>query len=258
MRLAWPALALGLMLASGCRQDMQNQPKFIPQRGTTFFDSGRSVRPQVENTVARGQLDADAYYHTGLMNGKELDMMPFPVTLQVLERGQERYNIYCSPCHSRVGNGDGMIVQRGYTPAANFQDAKRLREPLSHYFYVMTNGFGAMPDYRAQLAPGDRWAVAAYIRALQYSQDASESDVPAGVQVQTLKDVAEQQGLPASWADPWTLPESTDAVALPPDASQGNPGNAPAERDALPAPVAAPQPARPAAGRNAPNTPNAR
>ena len=144
-------LASLLLLAAGCRQDMQNQPKFVPQRGTTFFTDHRSVRPQVENTVARGQLGADQYFSTGLINGKESDLAPFPVTMQVLERGQERYNIYCTPCHSRVGNGVGMIVQRGYKPAGNFQDAARLAQPLSHYFFVMTNGFGAMPDYSEQI-----------------------------------------------------------------------------------------------------------
>ena len=100
---------LALLLA-GCRQDMHNQPKFIPQRGTDFYADGRSARPQVENTVARGQLHEDTYFYTGLIDGKEGDVMPFPVTIEVLERGQERYNIYCTPCHSRVGNGAGMIV----------------------------------------------------------------------------------------------------------------------------------------------------
>ncbi len=177
--LSLSALA-AISLLAGCRQDMHDQPKFIPQRGTDFFADGRSARPQVLNTVARGQLREDQYFYTGLVNGKEQDAMPFPATLTVLERGQERYNVYCTPCHSRVGNGDGMIVQRGYKPAGNYHDARRLAQPLSHYFYVMTNGYGAMPDYSAQLAPADRWAVAAYIRALQLSQNAKESDVPAG------------------------------------------------------------------------------
>ncbi|HZZ39651.1 MAG TPA: cytochrome c [Acidobacteriaceae bacterium] len=185
---------------------MQNQPRMFPQRGTTLFADGRSVRPQVEHTVARGQLYENGYFYTGLMNGKEANMMPFPVTMQVLDRGQERFNVYCTPCHSRVGNGAGMIVERGYKPAGNFHDARRLAEPLSHYFYVMTNGFGAMPDYKAQIAPADRWAIAAYIRALQLSQNATLADVPAGNQVQNLKDVAQSQGDPASYAGPWPMP----------------------------------------------------
>jgi mono/diheme cytochrome c family protein len=200
---------------------MHNQPKFIPQRGTAFFADGRSSRPQVENTVARNEVNVDDYFHTGLLNGKEQDALPFPVTAQVLARGQERYNIYCTPCHSRVGNGAGMIVQRGYKPAGNFHDAKRLAEPLSHYFYVMSNGYGAMPDYSAQLVPADRWAVAAYIRALQLSQNATSKDLPAGAQVENLTDVAVREGYPADFAGPWELPSATNVQAI-------SPGEAPA------------------------------
>ena len=212
-------------MATGCRQDMHNQPKFYPQRGTTFYADGRSVRPQIEHTVARSQLREDSYFYTGLMNGKEQDMLPFPATMAVLQRGEERYNVYCTPCHSRVGNGAGMIVQRGYKPAGNFHDAKRLAEPLSHYFYVITNGYGAMPDYSAQLVPADRWAVTAYIRALQLSQNAKISDVPQGAPVHTLHQVAEQQGLPDSFAEPWALP-ATAVQALPSPTDQGYPGGA--------------------------------
>jgi mono/diheme cytochrome c family protein len=203
-------------MATGCRQDMQNQPKFVPQRGTSFFADGRSARPQVEHTVSRNEVDVDDYFHTGLSNGKEQDALPFPVTAQVLARGQERYNSYCTPCHSRVGNGEGMIVQRGYKPAGNFHDAKRLAEPLSHYFYVISNGYGAMPDYSAQLAPEDRWAVAAYIRALQLSQNATQADVPSGAQVENLTDVAERAGYPADFAGPWVLPTATNVQAIAP------------------------------------------
>lgn len=190
---------------------MQNQPKFVPQRSTTFFADGRSSRPQIEHTVARGQLRENAYFYTGLVAGGtspsgERDQLPFPATMQVLARGQERFNLYCTPCHSRVGNGAGMIVQRGYKPAGNFHDEVRLHQPLSHYFYVMTNGYGAMPDYSAQLPPEDRWAVAAYIRALQLSQNATEGDIATGARVQNLPDVAEQLGYPRNFADPWELP----------------------------------------------------
>ena len=235
VRVAGRSLALsllgGLTLIVGCRQDMQDQPKFVPQRGTSLFADGRSARPQVEHTVARGQLREDAYFYTGLLNGKEQDQLPFPATLQVLERGQERFNVYCTPCHSRVGNGAGMIVQRGYKPAGNFHDAKRLAEPLSHYFYVMTNGYGAMPDYSAQLTPADRWAVAAYIRALQLSQNAKASDVPAGTQVESLPHVAEKQGYPASYAGAWPMP-ATAIQALP---ATGEAAGAPAQNPSTPA-----------------------
>jgi mono/diheme cytochrome c family protein len=210
-----------LSLIGGCRQDMQNQPKFVPQRGTSFFDDHRSARPQVEHTVARNEVNVDDFFHTGLLNGKEQDALPFPATTQVLARGQERYNIYCTPCHSRVGNGEGMIVQRGYKPAGNYHDAKRLAEPLSHYFYVMTNGYGAMPDYAAQLAPEDRWAVAAYIRALQLSQNATAADVPSGAKVDSLPDIAVSEGYDASFAGSWPMPVETNVQAI-------RPGEAPA------------------------------
>src|ERR1700678_2131481 len=145
-----------LLLATGCRQDMQNQPKLIPQRGSEMFADHRGARPQVANTVARGQLREDSYFYTGVVQGangyrEERNQMPFPVTLDVLKRGQERFNVYCTPCHSRVGNGLGAIVDRGYKPAANLHDQVRIAQPLSHYFYVMTHGYGAMPDYSAQL-----------------------------------------------------------------------------------------------------------
>jgi len=193
----------GLLLIAGCRQDMQDQPKMQPQRGSDFFADHRGARPQVLDTVARGQLHEDSYFYTGVVQGpngyrQELDQMPseIPVTIEVLERGQERFNVYCTPCHSRVGNGLGEIVQRGFKPAGNLHDQVRMSQPLSHYFYVMTHGYGAMPDYSAQLPPADRWAVAAYIRALQLSQAATAKDVPSGIQIRNLKDIATGEGHP--------------------------------------------------------------
>jgi hypothetical protein len=220
-----------LLLAVGCRQDMHNEPKMIPQRGSDMFADHRGARPQVLDTVARGQLREDSYFYTGVVQGpngyrEERDMMPFPVTMTVLDRGQERFNVYCTPCHSRVGNGLGEIVQRGYKPAANLHDQVRTSQPLSHYFYVMTHGYGAMPDYSAQLTPADRWAVAAYIRALQLSQAATAQDVPAGAQIRSLKSIAEEEGHP-DYAQPWALPE-TAIQAYPPVASEGTPAMAPA------------------------------
>jgi mono/diheme cytochrome c family protein len=211
---AFGAMAATLVLA-GCRQDMQDQPKFFPQRGTDFYADGRSVRPQVENTVARGQLHENGYFYTGLINGKEGDGLPFPATLEVLERGQERYNVYCTPCHSRVGNGVGMIVQRGYMKAGNFNTVRLETAPLGHFFHVISNGYGAMPDYAAQIVPEDRWAIVSYIKALQLSQKATQADVPAGAHVESLSSIAERQGLPASFADEWTLPPT--AVTGTPD-----------------------------------------
>jgi len=199
------ALAAGLVM-TGCRQDMHNQPKFFPQRGTTLFADGRSVRPQVANTVARSQAVSESYFATGLVDGKEGDGLPFPVTTEVIARGQERYNVYCTPCHSRVGNGEGMAVQRGYTKAGNFHTARLRSAPLGHFFNVMTNGYGAMPDYASQIAPADRWAIAAYIRALQLSQNAQQADVPAGAHVASLKSIAETEGLPESFTVEQKLP----------------------------------------------------
>lgn len=218
-----------VMLIAGCRQDMHNQPKMIPQRGTDFFADHRGARPQVVNTVARGQLDEDTYFYTGVVQGpngyrEEKNEMPFPVTMTVLRRGQERFNIYCTPCHSRVGNGLGEIVDRGYKPAANLHDQVRMAQPISHYFYVMTHGYGAMPDYSAQLTPEDRWAVAAYIRALQLSQAATSADVPSGAHVDNLKDLATQEGHP-EYAQPWTLPAT--AVQPYPHTNEGTPAMAP-------------------------------
>ena len=221
-----------LALLAGCRQDMQNQPKLIPQRGSEMFADHRGARPQVVNTVARGQLREDSYFYTGVVQGangyrEEQNLMPFPVTLEVLKRGQERFNVYCTPCHSRVGNGLGAIVDRGYKPAGNFHDQVRLAQPLSHYFYVMTHGYGAMPDYSAQLAPEDRWAVAAYIRALQLSQAATPADVPAGTEVKDLKVIAKENNLPEGFAEPWKLP-ATAVQANPPVTREGTPAMAPA------------------------------
>jgi mono/diheme cytochrome c family protein len=220
-----------LLLLAGCRQDMQDQPKMDPQRGSDFFADHRGARPQVLDTVARGQLHEDSYFYTGVVQGpngyrQELDKMPFPVTKEVLERGEERFNVYCTPCHSRVGNGLGEIVQRGFKPAGNLHDQVRMSQPISHYFYVMTHGYGAMPDYSSQLPPEDRWAVAAYIRALQLSQAAKPQDVPTGTAIKDLKDVAGAEGHP-EYAQPWPLP-ATAVQAYKPIASEGTPGMAPA------------------------------
>ncbi len=207
--LATAAVGL-LVLATGCRQDMQDEPKMVPQRGTTFFANGRSVRPQVAGTIARGEQNSDDYFHTGLIGNQAQDKMPYPVNMNVLQRGQEQFNIYCTPCHSRVGNGRGMIVERGYKPAGDLTDPRILQEPLGHYFDVISHGYGAMPDYAAQVPTKDRWAIAAYIRALQLSQHATIQDVPAGTNVQTLAEVSQQMGYSPNFPDGWTLPELTN------------------------------------------------
>jgi mono/diheme cytochrome c family protein len=166
---------------SGCRLDMQVQPKQNPLSRSDFFADQRSERPPVEGTVARGQLHEDTYFYTGRSGSAPGNYMPFPVTKEVLERGRERYNIYCAPCHSLVGDGNGFIPSRGFARKPPSYHIERLQKaPLGYFYDVMTNGFGIMPDYASQVSPQDRWKIVAYIRALQLSQKATRADVPAG------------------------------------------------------------------------------
>lgn len=181
MKLNLKALAIGVSLvASGaCRQDMHNQPKYIPLRDSDFFVNGSSARPLPEDTVARGTLQDDAAFYTGKNGTAEVTELPVALTPELLDRGEQRFNIYCTPCHDRSGEGRGMIVRRGYKQPPSYHIDRLRQAPIGHFFDVMTNGFGAMPDYRAQIQPRDRWAIAAYIRALQLSQHATEADVPS-------------------------------------------------------------------------------
>ncbi len=162
---------------------MHDQPKLKPLRQSDFFADQRASRPILEGTIARGHLKEDEYLYTGKINGDNGDFLPFPATEEVLARGRERFNVYCSPCHSRLGDGNGMIVQRGYKRPPSYHIDRLRKAPLGYFFDVMTNGFGAMPDYAAQISVQDRWAIAAYIRALQLSQNAQQSDLPPGTQV---------------------------------------------------------------------------
>jgi hypothetical protein len=173
------SVLLFLGASAACRQDMHDQPKYVPLRESSFFRDDRSARPLVEGTVARGQLHDDELLYTGKVRGEDSPVFPFAVDARVMARGQERFNIYCAPCHGRTGQGDGMIVRRGYRrPPSLHQD--RLRgAPAGHFFDVITNGFGAMPDYAAQVRAEDRWAIVAYVRALQLSEHAALADVPA-------------------------------------------------------------------------------
>ena len=174
---------ISVLLLAGCRQDMHNQPRFKPLAKSDFYADLRSARPPVEGTVARGDLRADTYFYSGMIPGSNTpaDYMPFPVNAQVLERGRERFNIYCSPCHSRLGDGNGIVPTRGFAKRPPSFHIDRLRKaPLGYFFDIMTHGFGIMPDYAAQIAPKDRWAIVAYIRALQLSQNASADQIPAG------------------------------------------------------------------------------
>ncbi len=171
-------LGMIVMLLAGCRLDMHIQPKYLPYEPTDFFSDGRSERQPVPGTVARGELRVDELLYSGTENGVESDRFPFPITKADLERGRERYNIYCTPCHDYTGSGRGMIVQRGFPQPPSYH-IKRLRDaPVGHFYQVMTNGFGAMYSYAARVTPADRWRIAAYIRVLQLSENATVNDVP--------------------------------------------------------------------------------
>jgi hypothetical protein len=161
------AVALALTVSSACRQDMHDQPKYEPLEASTLFPSGQAARPLVEGTIARGQLSEDELFTTGKVAGALSAEFPYPVTREMVDRGQQRYDIFCAPCHDRAGTGRGMVVRRGYRQPPSFHDQRLKDVPVGHIFDTMTNGFGAMPDYRAQVPVADRWAIAAYIRALQ-------------------------------------------------------------------------------------------
>ena len=167
-----------LLALTGCRQDMHDQPRYKPLAGTDFFGDGRSARQTVDGTVARGHLHIDKARYTGKIGDAEVENFPFPITKADVVRGQERFNIYCSPCHSRIGDGNGMVVRRGFRQAASYHTEKLRSAPVGHFFDVITNGFGAMPSYASRVEPDDRWRIAAYIRVLQLSENASIEDVP--------------------------------------------------------------------------------
>jgi hypothetical protein len=179
--LQFGCLLTGIGLFAGCRQDMHDQPRFKPLARNTFFADQRSERPPVEGTIARGELRDDTYFYTGKVGNSPGDVMPFPVTKEVLKRGEERFNIFCAPCHSRLGDGNGMIPSRGFSRKPPSYHIERLRKaPVGYFYDVITNGFGIMPEYASQVPPADRWAIVAYIRALQLSQSAPSSDVAGG------------------------------------------------------------------------------
>jgi mono/diheme cytochrome c family protein len=173
-------LATAAIFVAGCRQDMHNQPKYKPLRASNFFQDGSSARPLVEGTVARGTLQEDAAFFTGKVGTQLVKELPFPATREVLDRGQQRYDIFCAPCHDRTGSGNGMVVQRGYRQPPSMHIDRLRNVEDGHFFDVMTNGFGAMPDYKAQISVRDRWNIVAYLRALQLSQHAAAADVKGG------------------------------------------------------------------------------
>ncbi len=187
---------------TSCRQDMQDQPKYLPYRGSEIFADSLSSRNLVDGTVPRGYLREDQVMYTGkgdlatmtkapgdtskAVPTNDVNEFPFPITREVLDRGQERYNIYCSPCHGVLGDGRGMIANRGFSPPPTYHQDRLRNAPLGHFYDVISNGLGRMPDYSMQIPPHERWAIVAYIRTLQLSQNANVADVPAS-EVQNLK-----------------------------------------------------------------------
>jgi mono/diheme cytochrome c family protein len=177
-------LACALVLLAGCSQKMIDQPKVKPLAGSDFFADGQSARPVPPDTVSRGETVTDELLNTGKINGEEADMFPFPITREVLVRGQERYNIYCAVCHDRLGSAHGMVVQKGFSEPPILTSDRLIEEPAGYFFDVITNGFAAaaeMPPYGPLIPVRDRWAIVAYIRALQLSQHATLNDVPPEV-----------------------------------------------------------------------------
>jgi mono/diheme cytochrome c family protein len=174
-------LAAVSLLGVGCsRLDMQDQPKYRPQRPSDFFADGRSERQPVEGAIARGTLYEDTAFYEGKdATGKDIEEFPIAVDKTVILRGQQRYDVYCSPCHGRIGNGLGMVVRRGFKQPPSYHIERLRTAPAGHLYDVISNGYGAMLNYASQVQPRDRWAIVAYIRALQYSENANINDLPA-------------------------------------------------------------------------------
>jgi hypothetical protein len=188
-----------MMGACGLRLDMHDQPKIRTLRENDFFADKRGSRPLIEGTVARGEVRDDTAFYTGKVNGQHVTDFPIPITADVLERGRERFNAFCSPCHSRLGDGNGMIVQRGFKRPNSYHIDRLRKAPVGYFFDVATNGFGAMSEYSSQVSTRDRWAIVAYIRALQLSQNATRADVPQGTQVSsTVPDLSVRPEPPVS------------------------------------------------------------
>jgi mono/diheme cytochrome c family protein len=190
-------LPFALLTGCGVRFDMQDQPRYKAYKKSDWFKDGRSSRDKVEGTVARGQLNDNKAFYTGKIDNpnlsapvattidatgntlvssfpNDIDEFPIPVTKELIDRGQDRFNIYCIVCHGPVGNGDGMIVRRGFSKPPTYHDDRLRNAPVGHFFDVMTNGWGKMNSYAYQLQPADRWAIVAYIRALQVGQNPDE------------------------------------------------------------------------------------
>jgi mono/diheme cytochrome c family protein len=164
------AAAFVLTALAGCHGDMYDQPRYDPLEKSDFFADGRASRPVVAGAIARGDLRDDESLYTGKQDGKLVEEPPVEINQALVERGRERFNIFCTPCHGRAGYGDGMIVRRGFRQPPTYHSDRLRGVPIGHFFDVMTNGFATMPDYAEQIPVRDRWAIAVYVRALQLSQ----------------------------------------------------------------------------------------
>lgn len=185
------AFACLVLLAAGCRQNMHDQHKVKALGRSEFFADGQGARTPPANTVARGDRRQGVAYSGLDAANRPVDQMPFPVTREMLLRGRERYNIFCSPCHDQLGNGRGMIVRRGFKQPSSYHIPRLRAAPVGYFVNVMTEGFGVMPSYAPQVPVEDRWAIAAYIRALQYSQNARLADLPAEARRRVEADLAQ-------------------------------------------------------------------
>jgi mono/diheme cytochrome c family protein len=199
--------------AAACRQDMHDAPRYEAFEANDQFADGRAARIPPPGTVARGLLREDEALYTGKVDGQAVDQVPFALSHNDLLRGQERYTIYCTPCHGQLGDGNGMVVQRGLRQAASYHQDRLRQERIGYFFDVITNGFGAMQGYAEQVPVRDRWLIAAYVRALQYSQNAPVNDVPADRRGQLEGGGA---------------PPATPAGTAPPASGTGQPAQQPA------------------------------
>lgn len=183
-----------LLMATACRQDMQDQPKYKPLGESKFFPDGRMARPIPAGTIARDELNDTDSFHTGQGNGTFLDTIPVPVTAALLHRGRDRFDIFCSPCHGRLGDGNGMVAQRGVRAPANLHTDRLRSVPPGYIYQVIANGYGAMGDYADQIPTGDRWAIVAYVRALQLSRNATLTDISSNDRAELEKQAQHLNG----------------------------------------------------------------
>ncbi len=176
-RLVALSALVGAIALAGCRQDMHDQPKYKAAGYSEFFADHRNNRQLVPNTVARGRLNEDDHLYRGKVDGKLAETYPFPITAEVLQRGRERYSIYCQPCHSPQGDGNGIVVQRGMKRPPSYHIERLQKSPPGYFFDTITNGFGAMYDYSERIKVEDRWAIVAYVQTLQASQNTKAADL---------------------------------------------------------------------------------